>query len=525
MYTHGHSALLKDIAANAAADALPDVASQLKAQIKASTGKQDGSLAAALTIAVAAPLATTAAAVAAIPLGPVAVGAVVTVGAVASDLAWSAWKWTRDNVLDQHGCYVQYLNRNGQPMDAGLSFNQGMVVGKYASTKLIPTMMGTRTEIRTKDGHSYIRSDDLFKSMGWKEQEIANLVRHISLENAIVNAQMLKYSGIGPEKTGLSQAFRVVGIVTNVIDGDTFDFVDILSDKDISLKTIRIRFDGLDTAELAETGLNGILNGTKDEIINFGNSSLFYGENRATPNTAVFNPNTSGGKALRFTAEAVIGRLVVLRINPDLTSKDVILTEDDLEAGGSKNVKDNYAKAIKAKGWTGQDRYMATIFYKTDNSTYSQIVNQVRAAFRKHINVGNQFESKVKGEILGSIYQTSIFNRYFEKMYDSLYELDTLTERFESRGDSDPLKNISVNQKKIFSTLVSLLVTLKVYEKASEWPTNGWDEYYDDGSPLTLNWELIINGLAKVYNKGLLLNTSPSQTSVGSQIPMPVKVN
>ena len=525
MYTHGHSALLKDIAANAAADALPDVASQLKAQIKASTGKQDGSLAAALTIAVAAPLATTAAAVAAIPLGPVAVGAVVTVGAVGSDLAWSAWKWTRDNVLDQHGCYVQYLNRNGQPMDAGLSFNQGMVVGKYASTKLIPTMMGTRTETRTKDGHSYIRSDDLFKSMGWKEQEIANLVRHISLENAIVNAEMLKYSGIGPEKTGLSQAFRVVGIVTNVIDGDTFDVVDILSDKDISLKTIRIRFDGLDTAELAETGLNGILNGTKDEIINFGNSSLFYGENRATPNTAVFNPSTSGGKALRFTAEAVIGRLVVLRINPDLTSKDVILTEDDLEAGGSKNVKDNYAKAIKGKGWTGEDRYMATIFYKTDNSTYSQIVNQVRAAFRKHINVGNQFESKVKGEILGSIYQTSIFNRYFEKMYDSLYELDTLTERFESTGDSDPLKNISVNQKKIFSTLVSLLVTLKVYEKASEWPTNGWDEYYDDGSPLTLNWELIINGLAKVYNKGLLLNTSPSQTSVGSQIPMPVKVN
>jgi hypothetical protein len=522
MYTHGHSALLKDIAANAAADALPDVASQLKAQIKANTGRQEGSLASAITISVAMPLATTVAAAVAIPAGPVAVGAVVSAGAIASDLAWSAWKWTRDNVLDQHGCYVQYLNRNGQPMDAGLSFNQGMVVGKHASTKLIPTLMGTRTETRTKDGYSYIRSDDLFKSMGWKEQEIANLVRYISLENAIVNTEMLKYSGIGPEKTGLNQAFRVVGLVTNVVDGDTFDVVDILSDQDISLKTFRVRFDGLNTSELAETGLNGRLNGTEQE---FDGGSFFYGGNRATPNVVTFNPTTAGGKALRFTAEAVVGRLVVLRINPDLTGKDVILTEDDLEAGGSKNVKDNYSKAIKGKGWTGEDRYMATIFYKTDESNYFKIVQQVREAFKKHINIGNQFESKVKSEILGSIYQSSIFNRYFDKMYDRLYELATLTNRFESTGDSDPLKNISNNQKKIFSTLVSLLVTLRVYEKASEWPMNGWDEYYDDGSPLTLNWELVINGLAKVYNKGLLLNTSPAQPSTESQTPMPIRVN
>jgi hypothetical protein len=483
-----------------------------------------------LAISVAAPLATTALAVAAIPLGPVGIGAAVTVGAVGSDLAWSAWKWTRDNVLDQHGCYVQYLNRNGQPMDAGLSYNQGMVVGKYASTKLIPTMMGTRTNIRTKDGYSYIRSDDLFKSLGWKEQEIANLVRHISMENAIVNAEMLKYSGIGPEKTGLAQSFRVVGMVTSVVDGDTFDVVDILSDKDISLKTFRVRFDGLNTDELAETGLNGRLNGTQDE---FDGGSFFYGGNRATPNVVTFNPSTNGGRALRFTGEAVVGRLIVLRINPDLTSKDAILTEDDLEAGGSKNFKDNYAKAIKGKGWTGEDRYMATIFYKTDESTYSKIVDQVRAAFKKHISIGNQFEAKVKNEILTSIYKDSVFNRYFDKMYDGLKGIagtkekpGTLTRRFQSTGDSDPLKNIAQDWDKetIFSVLVSLLVTLKVYEKASEWPMNGWDEYYDDGSPLTLNWELVINGLAKVYNKGLLLNTSPSQTPIEALIPMPVKV-
>jgi hypothetical protein len=54
---------------------------------------------------------------------------------------------------------------------------------------------------------------------------------------------------------------------------------------------------------------------------------------------------------------------------------------------------------------------------------------------------------------------------------------------------------------------------------------NGWDEYYDDGSPLTLNWELVINGLAKVYNKGLLLNSSPAQPSTASRIPMPERID
>ena len=64
-----------------------------------------------------------------------------------------------------------------------------------------------------------------------------------------------------------------------------------------------------------------------------------------------------------------------------------------------------------------------------------------------------------------------------------------------------------------------------MYEKASEWPMNGWDEYYDDGSPLTLNWELVVNGLSKIYTKGLLLNSSPAQPSTAAQIPMPERID
>lgn len=40
MYTHGHSALVKDIIANTAADAIPDQVEQMKAKIKAATGKR-----------------------------------------------------------------------------------------------------------------------------------------------------------------------------------------------------------------------------------------------------------------------------------------------------------------------------------------------------------------------------------------------------------------------------------------------------------------------------------------------------
>jgi len=29
-------------------------------------------------------------------------------------LLWKGWQWVRDNLLDQHGAYVQYLNKNGQ---------------------------------------------------------------------------------------------------------------------------------------------------------------------------------------------------------------------------------------------------------------------------------------------------------------------------------------------------------------------------------------------------------------------------
>lgn len=201
-YTHGHSALLKDIQANQLADSMPETQEQIKQLIKNQTGKTEGmSATAAVTASLVMPAITAGATAAATIFGTPLAGAAVAAGlTLATDAAWSAWKWVRNHILDQHGCYIQYLNKNGQAMDAGLANFQGMVVGKHHSVKLLPGVLGVRTKTKTAEGHAYIRSDDLLRSMGWREKEISDLVRYISLENAIVHAELLKYSGLGPEK-------------------------------------------------------------------------------------------------------------------------------------------------------------------------------------------------------------------------------------------------------------------------------------------------------------------------------------
>jgi hypothetical protein len=497
MYTHGHSALVKDVMANTLADGMPTVADQMKQLIKNSTGRQDGSLSVPLGIAIGGPLLTAAAsAVGAAIAGPAGFAAGLSIGAIGTDLAWSGWKWTRDNILDQHGCYVQYLNKNGQPMDAGLSFNQGMVVGRYHSKKLLPTLLGVRNTVRTPEGYAYIRSDDLLRSIGWREKEIADLVRHISLENAIVNSQLLQYSGIGPEKTGLNQFFRVIATVESVFDGDTFVVKDVISEK-----VFTVRFEGVDTSELSTTNVSVAV--TQD--VEGGDVSLI-------------NPNTSAGQALLYTLNSVVGKPIVLRISP--STQAPILTEDDLEAGAELNSPNNYSAAKTKEGWTNT-RYMATVFHRADNTFLSQAIQTVRFVFIDNLLGNSVDEETVKESIKSKINYSSIVYKKYEQLYGIVKNIPKLINYFNILGESDPLANLDKESIKVFSALVSLLVLDKVYLKASEWPLAGWDEYYQDGTPFTLNWELVTKGLAKVYTKGLLFVESPAQVPIEDQIPMP----
>lgn len=501
MFTHGHSALVKDIMANIAADAIPDQTEQIRAKIKASTGKQDGDLSGAITMAVGSMALTAATTALSAAFAPFTLGTSLAVGfaagAIASDLVWSGWKYTRDNVLDQHGCYVQYLNKNGQPMDAGLSFNQGMVVGRAHSKKLIPQLLGVRTAVRTEDGYSYVRSDDIFKSIGWKEKEINDLVRHISLENAIVSAQILKYSGIGPEKTGFNQFFKVIGTVSHVVDGDTFDVVDAITNK-----TFRVRFEGVNTSELAQININAALEDT-----------LLLEESQK-----IFNPLSAAGQALLFTADAVIGKMVVLRIAVSPDNRD-ILSAEDLEAGAEANDPERYQKATKSGRWqTDSERYMATIFYRTDLNIETSAVEDVRKLFIDNVSSADMAQ-KVKQLIRKRFYPKSAIEANFDKIYNKLTSMSSLKNYFFDSGEFDPLYGMSESNKKALSALVAILILYKIYDVASQWPMVGWDEYYNDGTPYTLNWDLVEKGLAKVYTKGLLYVDSPAVPKASSLVP------
>ena len=506
-YTHGHSALLKDIQSNALADSMPEGAERMKARIAASTGRQEGAMGAAIFAGLVMPAITAGATAAATIFGtPLAGAAVAASLSLATDGAWNAWKWVRDNVLDQHGCYIQYLSKNGQPMDAGLSNFQGMVVGKYHSVKLLPSLLGVRQKTKSLEGHAYIRSDDLLKNMGWKEKEISDLVRYISLENAIVHSQLLKYSGLGPEKTGLNQYFKTIVYVKHVIDGDTVDVIDVLSGSDEKYREYRIRFDGVDTSELQKNGVS------KD--------------------VGIIDVNSTASKGMFFTKAALEGRLVVLRVSPNNSA--MILTADDLEAGALVNNRVNYAASRKSEKWdnTGPERYMASVFYKTDAESYVGIKNQIRSIFLTIPETTNNTLAYVKDKAKELISPESVIYTRFDQLYEAaLYAqslmLDSLPVyssprtaiHFETSGQTDPLNNLSNIEIRTYDALVDMLILLKVYNKASEWPMTEWDEYYEDGTPVTLNWELIINGLGKVYTASLSLNSGPALVGVDKMVP------
>ena len=485
-YTHGHSALIKDIMANQSAEQLPDAKERLDALSKLNTGRQDGSMGMAILSAAVMPVVTAGVvAVAAIGSGGLAAGIAGGAMTLVNDGIWNGWKTIRDNVLDQHGCYIQYLNKNGQPMDAGLSFNQGMVVGRYHSIKILPGILGVRSNTRSAEGNLYIRSDDLLKSMGWKEKEITNLVRHISLENAIVHSQILKYSGIGPDKTGFNESFKAIVKVTYVKDGDTFEVQDVIYGTGVNNNKYTVRFDGINAAELVKFGIGS----TSD----------------ATPSqTAFINENSSAGQAMKYVQEAVKGRLIVLRINPKDPSK-IITVDNAYEPGSEQNIPGNYTSAYKAASYANaEDRYMATVFSTTDSNIYENLIQELRKIFiaEKNTQFLTDFKETTKENVRKRFYQDSVMFINFSKVYASLDGMTDLLQHFVQTGNSDPLASMSLEEIKHFNVLMNILITNELYEKASEWPVVSWDEYYEDGKPVTLNWELIASGLAQVYMTG-----------------------
>jgi endonuclease YncB( thermonuclease family) len=193
--------------------------------------------------------------------GTTLVSMIPIIGSGIVDLAWSGWTWVRDNLLDQHGCYIQYLTKNGQPMDAGLSFNQGVAVGTHHTLNVLPGILGLEVKT-TENGHRRITANDLMAQLGWQEIEIASVQRQVSWWNNYWNAKVLELAGKGPDPITLASPNAYLARVlelgkaddnqNGIIDGDTIRVkkVDKNGNDIPGSPAEEIRLAGIDTPEL-----------------------------------------------------------------------------------------------------------------------------------------------------------------------------------------------------------------------------------------------------------------------------------
>jgi hypothetical protein len=476
-FTHGSSALMKDVVSNYSAEALSDAQASIESQVK--SGANGGVSLSSFALGFIGTVAAGAAVVGALaPLGVVGVGLGASLGAQGF---WGGWQWVRDNVLDQHGCYIQYLNRNGQPMDAGLSINQGMVVGKYHSKKLLPGILGVRSQTMV-DGNAYVRSDDILKSIGWKEKEINELVRYVSLENSLVNAEVLKYSGTGPDKAGFTEFFKVVCKINRFIDGGEVEVIDIFNP---GAQPFKVKLDGIIAGNL--NSMSGYLNNSSQS--NYIDSTK----------TTIINTNSSGGRSAEYIAKQLTGKIFVIRIAPNDMSATSIFTEDDLDPGSSKNVKSNYLTADKY-GSNEREKALGTIFYRIMDNELNNVEEDIRSFFYKNQGSG---VDELKNNFKSTLFQGSVFYKKFNELFNQIKN-SNITQPSIGSNTADGLYSLSDQKKQLYTIFYNIRTAELLYEKAAQWPYTSWDEYYEDGGPATLNWELVINGLAQVSTTDLL---------------------
>jgi len=497
-YTHGSSALIKDVVASLTHSSFDSSttftdAIRKQAGINGNNGTVSGG--------------TAATAITGVVGGSAAVGAVggsAMLGLAAlpifGQLAWKGWQWVRDNLLDQHGCYVQYLNKNGQPMDAGLSYNQGMVVGRYHSKALLPGMLGLRRKTRTADGYAYVRSDDIFKSLGWQETEIKELVRYISYENALVHAQVLNLSGLGPEKTTFEPFFKILCKLdttkgmenTGVEDADTIHVIDILSGA-----KFKVRFDGINAPEKSV-----VSSAYPKELVN-----------PSVPTEAeIISKSSPGFKSTQFVINALKNKTFLLRVkksreNGGLASESDI---ENFEPGAGFNRETNYLQDI-------YERTLATVFYNVSEEKLISFKDFIFNLF-----VSNNFDkSKIEKAFKNSFSNSVIYTKY-QDIFNSIYSSTVVDHISNYLIGNTEISNQEL--RKLFCAMVEMKRLEQIYKSASRWPMVLWDEYYDDGTPYTLNWELVANNLATVFTNDLLTESNSvnkAKDSIG--IPTEVK--
>ena len=159
--------------------------------------------------------------------GALAVSQVATGGLAAPVMlfvGWKIWSWVRDNLLDQHGCYIQYLTHNGQPMDGNLTGNIGVAVGHQNSMGLmigglklfdIPTL--------SEDGSPVIRTSDVLPALKWTRLGPSDYAQQTDMYVDLLNSQMRQALGRGADGYPFIPNEVYWVSVDEVSDGDTIN--------------------------------------------------------------------------------------------------------------------------------------------------------------------------------------------------------------------------------------------------------------------------------------------------------------
>jgi intein/homing endonuclease len=121
-----------------------------------------------------------------------------------------------------HNCYIQYMTKDGQPMDAGLSYNQGVAVGRHHSIDLLPNILGIPLRVDTVvDGHRRITLNDVLAGMGWSEIAIESLHKDASWWANQTTNKVLETAGMGPDPVDIKKVRVKYVVISKIIDADT----------------------------------------------------------------------------------------------------------------------------------------------------------------------------------------------------------------------------------------------------------------------------------------------------------------
>ena len=137
---------------------------------------------------------------------------------------WGPFRWFRDNMLDQHGCYVDFLTKNGRPMDGNLSYSQGTAVGHPRERALI--IGGLKlldVPVVGPGGSRIIPTEQVIPNIRWRETDgLTNHAKQISLFHDATISKVRDLAFAGEFLSNFASDVYWARI-TRVIDADTFE--------------------------------------------------------------------------------------------------------------------------------------------------------------------------------------------------------------------------------------------------------------------------------------------------------------